>query len=73
MRQSGGTTEAVFDTMEDLMTGGPEFNDPDFLQGLVGCMDSTNERLKEASVQFLTVKFFFFGNGQRAFSPNVLA
>ncbi len=44
-----GLTEAVFDTIEELNTGNTEFNDPEFLDHLVTCMDSTNPDLKRAS------------------------
>lgn len=44
-----GTTEAVLDTMEDLMTGGATFNDQDFQAKLIQCMDDTNPDMKRAS------------------------
>ena len=44
-----GSTEAMLDAMENLMTGGTEF-DPDFEQKLYTCMDQINPMLKQASV-----------------------
>ena len=45
-----GSTAAMLDAMENLMTGGTEF-DPAFEQKLYTCMDQINPILRQAAVK----------------------